>query len=534
MIVMAVCLRGQAQLPGAPSNAASLAQQIQAMVAESAVARAHWGVMVTSMDGEPIFALNEGQLFQPASNTKLFTTAAALALLQPGSRFETRVIARGTPVNGVLKGDLVLRGDGDANLSGRTIPYAEPPAKQDGLPALHVLDEMADAIAATGLKRIEGDFVGDDTLFPWQPYAIDWAQDDLVWGYGAPVSALTINDNQLKLTIAPGRLPAVRSAHQMDGPVPAHVSVEPATEYYSIRNEVVTTEPKTKSAVEIERLPGSRVLRVFGTMAEDAKPEVEEIAIDDPAEYAAMALKERLEARGIGVTGKALARHRPLDNPAGFLEQARAPLAALGAGPQGGIAPCLRCGTTRDVPGDEVLAVRRSATVGEDVVVTNKESQNLHAELLLHQLGVAFAADGSTAQGARVVRQFLLNAGVDKDDFVFFDGSGMSGHDRVTPRAIAKLLHFASKQPWFAEYKASLPVGGVDGTLENRFTKPPLKGHVFAKTGTNSESRALSGYLECASGRTVIFSILVGDHAPGSSAEREVMDRMVAAIAAAE
>jgi D-alanyl-D-alanine carboxypeptidase/D-alanyl-D-alanine-endopeptidase (penicillin-binding protein 4) len=98
---------------------------------------------------------------------------------------------------------------------------------------------------------------------------------------------------------------------------------------------------------------------------------------------------------------------------------------------------------------------------------------------------------------------------------------------------VAKLLQFAAKQPWFVQWMATLPVGGVDGSLEGRFTKAPLKGHVFAKTGTLGESRALSGYVQCASGRTVIFSILVGNHAPGTSADRAVMDRMVAAIAAA-
>ena len=188
----------------------------------------------------------------------------------------------------------------------------------------------------------------------------------------------------------------------------------------------------------------------------------------------------------------------------------------------------------QSLPGQTVLASHDSATVGNDVVITNKVSQNLHAELLLHQLAVAFGSDGSTAQGARVIRQFLINSGVDPAEFVFYDGSGMSGHDLVTPRAIAKLLQFATTQPWFATYRASLPIGGVDGSLESRFTKPPLQGHVFGKTGTLGEARALSGYLECASGKTVIFSILAGNHAPGSAADREVMDRIVAAIAAAE
>jgi D-alanyl-D-alanine carboxypeptidase/D-alanyl-D-alanine-endopeptidase (penicillin-binding protein 4) len=186
-------------------------------------------------------------------------------------------------------------------------------------------------------------------------------------------------------------------------------------------------------------------------------------------------------------------------------------------------------------PGDKQLAEYKSVPVAEDVVVTNKVSQNLHAELLLHQLSVARSDDpraGSGAQGARVVRQFLVNAGIDQDDFVFFDGSGLSGHDLVTPRATARLLQYASTQPWFEKWKTSLPVGGEDGSLAERFGKAPLKDHVFAKTGTLGEARALSGYLECASGRTVIFSIMVGNHPPGTNDDRDVMDKIVAAIAA--
>jgi D-alanyl-D-alanine carboxypeptidase/D-alanyl-D-alanine-endopeptidase (penicillin-binding protein 4) len=168
----------------------------------------------------------------------------------------------------------------------------------------------------------------------------------------------------------------------------------------------------------------------------------------------------------------------------------------------------------------------------EDVTVTNKVSQNLHAELWLHHLGRRpFCGDGSTVAGARLVRAFLEHAGIDGDDFVFFDGSGLSGHDLVTPRATVRLLQYASGQPWFGDWKASLPVGGVDAGLLERFGKAPLAGHVFAKTGTLGEARALSGYVDCASGRTVVFSIMVGNHAPGTSADRAVIDGIVAAIA---
>jgi D-alanyl-D-alanine carboxypeptidase/D-alanyl-D-alanine-endopeptidase (penicillin-binding protein 4) len=144
-----------------------------------------------------------------------------------------------------------------------------------------------------------------------------------------------------------------------------------------------------------------------------------------------------------------------------------------------------------------------------------------------------YGTDGTFSQGSRVIRQWLLNAGLDPDDFVFYDGSGLSTKDLVTPRATSQLFAYAAKQPWFPTWKAALPIGGIDGTLSDRFKAAPLKGHVFAKTGTLGESRALSGYLDAASGRTLIFSILVDNHAPGTTADRSTMDKIVAAIAAA-
>ena len=153
--------------------------------------------------------------------------------------------------------------------------------------------------------------------------------------------------------------------------------------------------------------------------------------------------------------------------------------------------------------------------------------------MFLRRLGRAYGTEGSFDQGVRVVRHWLIErAGLDGADFVFYDGSGLSGHDLITPRAAAQLLAYAAKQPWFPQWKAALPVGGEDGSLASRFPDAPLKDHVFAKTGTLGESRALSGYLDCASGKRVIFSVLVDDHAPSGSNDREVMDKIVAAIAA--
>ena len=181
-----------------------------------------------------------------------------------------------------------------------------------------------------------------------------------------------------------------------------------------------------------------------------------------------------------------------------------------------------------------VLAGHVSVPVIEDITVINKVSQNLHAELLLRLLGKVYGKDGSFAQGARVVRQFLVGAGVDDRDFFLYDGSGLSPEDKIAPRALTRLLTYAARQNWGTAWRESLPVAGVDGTLAGRFRNSPLKGKMWAKTGTHSEANALSGYLTAASGNTVAFSILVGNHRPDSEAEVQAMDRIVEAIAAAE
>jgi len=510
-----------------------LAQTIAGLLDDGAVARDHWGIAVIGMDGGPIYSLNEGQLFQPASNAKLYTTAAAMALLGGKATYSTKVLARGIfSDGGKLAGHLVLVGSGDANLSGRVLPYVAPvpgqkeDAEESGPAPLRYLEEMADRIAATGLKSVEGDVIGDDTVFPWEPYAQDWAIDDAVWGYGAPVSALSISDNQIKVTVTPGDLVGA----------PASVVVDSTVPYYTMDVAVTTGAPKSGSTVQMERAPGSKVLRIYGTIGLHAQPDVEEIAIQDPAEYAAVALKGMLEERGIHVSGVAKARHRVLMDTESFSRESGAvvDVAAKNVSSQQRIEPPDDAAFGAAVAAEErTLATHVSAPLSEDVVVTNKVSQNLHAELLLRQLGLARGRDGRIAQAALVMRQFLVNAGIDKDDFVFFDGSGLSGHDLVTPRATARLLQYASGQTWFADWRSSLPVGGVDGSLDARFTKGPLKGKVFAKTGTLGEARALSGYVECASGRTVIFSIMVGNHLPQVHADRDVMDRIVEAIAAA-
>jgi serine-type D-Ala-D-Ala carboxypeptidase/endopeptidase (penicillin-binding protein 4) len=546
-VLVAICPRLPAQTAPADQTATapvtspaslppvSLAAEIADLVNDPAVSRDHWGIMVTNLDGGLIYGLNQGQLFQPASNTKLFTTAAAIALLGPNQKFTTRVeYGSAGAKTKTVEGDLVIVGAGDANLSDRELPYQSPAVAPNPtnatIPSLRYLAEFADQIAAAGVKRLKGSVIGDDTVFPWEPYPESWSIDDMVWGYGAPVSGLTINDNQIQVKVRPGKTVKEKPTFEWPAGIPTYYQVDIAG--------LVTGPAKSGNHVEMDRAVGSKVLRIYGSIAVDASPDTEEIAIADPAEFAAIALKGLLEARGVRIDGVAKARHSQVEQGQGFIAESRQSLPKLPTTPAAPGLSSLITGKVTCFDACPTILQHTSPSVLEDIVLTNKVSQNLHAELLLHHLGKAFGGDsgmdGSTADGARVVRQFLINAGIDKDDFIFFDGSGLSNHDLVAPRATAKLLQFATTQPWFADWKASLPVGGEDGTLGGRFAKPPLKDHLFAKTGTLGEARALSGYLDAASGRTVIFSIMVDNHLPGTTADRDTMDKIVAAIQAAE
>src|SRR5208283_1541345 len=463
----------------------ALDQQIAALVAQPAVARAHWGVMVTTLDGRPIYALNEGQLFQPDSNAKLFTTATAMALLGRERRFETQVFAEGSITTlGELNGDLVLHGGGDVNFASSLFPYLPPsqqPANATQTPPspLAVIDDLADQVVAKGLKVVDGDVVGDDSYFAMDPYPLGWAADDLLWGYGAPVSALTIHDNQIDVTITPTPKDSLSS----------EIRFSPDLPYYSGTRSVRTWDVGDGNSVLFEREQGSKDLSITGRVAASAGPEREEIAIEIPAEYAALALKTALEARGVKVKGVVRARHWDPKDRAQFMPATRQPVflpffqrALTDHSP-------FVCDTDAVGSGQEgartVLATHLSPPLEQDLILTNKTSQNLHAEIMLRNIAATYECEHTARKGVQWVRQYLLYAGVDKDDFVFYDGSGLSGKDLVTPRAVAKLLSFAAHdpktgapQPWFADWKASLPVGGVDGTLADRFTTAPLKGHV--------------------------------------------------------
>ncbi|HEY0760628.1 MAG TPA: D-alanyl-D-alanine carboxypeptidase/D-alanyl-D-alanine-endopeptidase [Acidisarcina sp.] len=533
---------------------------IDSILAAPAVSRAHWGISVVTLDGEPVYSLNDRQFFAPASNAKLFTTAAAFAVLGPDFVTKTYVLQSGkVDARGHLVGSLRLVGTGDPSISGRTYPYDGRTERPEA--PLHVLDELAAQVAAElklrGVRQIDGPVVGDDSYFPSERYGSGWGWDDLQWGYGAPVSALMINDDVVYLNILPGAkvgdaavvswspaLPLRPGSHDVSaGASPAGDDSGPtAAPFYRTRLSIVTTAVSTPQQIGVDRLPGSDAVRLYGSIPLDSNGAHLALAIEDPAAFAASAFQDLLAQHGMKVTGTPRTVELPSEDTRPFEDRIREPLALRPFGEAGMYARRTSAGVTSPTtaslpldlqPGELEVANHTSPPLTEEATVINKVSQNQHAELLLRLLGREQTGDGSFLEGARVVRQFLINAGVNGDDFLLYDGSGLSPKDQVTPRAMTTLLAYAARQPWGDAYRATLPVGGVDGTLSLRFLQSPLKGKIFAKTGTLAEVNTMSGYLTAASGRTLIFSVLCNGRRPSSDAERKAMDRIVEAIAAA-
>ena len=443
---------------------AKFSSRAEALLEISPANKGEWGLLIVDAEsGETLYEQSADKYFVPASNMKLFTTALALAKLGPEYHFHTTLETHGAiSSEGVLSADVVLVGRGDPNLSNRKFPY-ELKEEFDG-PQEKALAELADAAAAKGVKEISGDVVGDDSYFPRERYPNGWEIDDMVWEYGAAISAIVVGDNTVALTLTPGEQPgnAVQAA------------VTPATPDFLVENNVTTSAADVKPDLTLTREPGSNLVVVKGSLPAKSAPRKLVLAIEEPAQHAAALLKRLLEERGIKVAGVAKARHDRAE-PAGD---------------------------------PVVLGEHVSVPLGDAVKLINKISQNLHTEMLLRTVARQNGVWATPDELMKVPADFYTAAGIAPGDVIQADASGLSRHDLVTPRAIVTMLSFAQKQSWFATYYASLPVAGVDGTLEDRMKNTPAAGRIHAKTGSVEHVRTLSGFAETASGRRVIFSFL--------------------------
>jgi len=444
-------------------QAAKFALRAETLLGAGPAGKGEWGLLIMDAEtGETLYEQNADRYFVPASNMKLFTTALALAKLGPDYRFHTTLETRASISNGVLTGNLTLVGRGDPNLSNRKFPY-NLKEEFDGPPE-KTLTELADAIVAKGVKEISGDVIGDDSYFPRERYPSGWEIDDMVWEYGAAISSIVVDDNTVTLTLTPGEQPGS----------PVQATESPSTPDFFVENDVVTSAPEVKSDLTLKREPGASLVVVKGTMSAKGPPRKLVLAIEEPAQHAAAVLKRLLEERGVRVDGIARAHH----------EEAK----------------------TQEDP--TVLAEHVSVPLGDAIKLINKISQNLHTEMLLRTVARQGGVWATPDDLMKVPQDFYASVGVSPDDVIQSDASGLSRHDLVTPRAVVSLLAFAQKQPWFETYYNSLPVAGVDGTLEDRMKNTPAAGHIHAKTGSVEHVRTLSGFAETPGGRRLIFSIL--------------------------
>lgn len=456
----------------------SLQQRVEAKLDEAATGT-RFGLVVTDAEGSEIVAVNPDGRFIPASNTKMFTTAAAYASMtgldQPDAAGGAAVRIEGD--------DVVLEGHGDARLSSAADCVVD------------CLATLADAVAAK-TKHVR-DIVGDDMLFPDQRWSPGMSWNNIPSRYGTGISALTLDDNELVIEVTPGT-------------IGARPGVALPLPYYSVDNRMVTVAGAERK-IGYDRAPNGKLLRLTGTIGVDAKPDSLRVGIDDPAHYAAWRFRILLEARGVKVTGGVSVRHRasmPEDDP----EMRKG-------------APAAR------PPVQPALARLTPPPLAEDVVRINKESQNLHAELLLRRVGLK-RGSGSIADGMVEVRAMLDTAGVPRTAWDLSDGSGMSTYNRAAPRGMVKMLRWISAQPWGAAWRASLPIGGVDGTLSRRFKGTVLEGKLLAKTGTINATNALSGYLIAKSGRTLTFSSFAND-VPADASATKFIDAALVLVAEA-
>jgi D-alanyl-D-alanine carboxypeptidase/D-alanyl-D-alanine-endopeptidase (penicillin-binding protein 4) len=485
-----------------------IAKRIDTILSAPDLARGFWGIEVVSLDtGKIIYVRNADKLFTPASNTKLFTTAAALALIGPNYTSRTTVETSGVlDKYGRLSGDLVLVGRGDPNLSGRELPYNLRTARNDH--PIQVLEQLADALVQKGVKYVDGNIIADDSYFAFERYGEGWSQDDLVLADGAPVSALTINDNVVFVNILPADLAGER----------AFVSITPFADYYRIDNRIITTPAGTGRKIFINREPGTTLLTLWGNVPLDDAGTNEALAIEDPAEFAAALFHQLLENRGIVVYGKQRTRHTELASLSTLTVTAS-------ASARGGDEP------SRALPNQPlVLASYQSKPLIEDVRVINKVSQNLHAEILLRLLGREKGTAGTVEGGLEVLRGFLNQASVPSDQYLFYDGSGLSRQNLATPHAVVQLLRYAASQPWGASFRETLSVAGVDGSLAERFPHLDPHTHVYGKTGSLGGVKALSGYATTARGEQIAFSILSNNFNVPNKRVLDAIDSVVEAI----
>lgn len=433
------------------------------------------GIKVVSLDtGRTIFEENAGTLLRPASNMKIYTVAAALDRLSPDYRFHTSAYAATRPdAAGILHGNLTIYGRGDPSIAARF-------SNDDYFLRIN---ELASQIAAAGVKRVEGDLIGDETYFVGPKYGSGWAWEDLQWWYGAEVSSLTVNDNMLDLSVKPG--PVVGG--------PGIITTGPPDPLLTIVNRLTTSPKGSKRDLTVYRALNTDVLEITGSIPIDDRGYTGRIGISHPGLLFVYLLRSSLAQRGVTITGKS--RTLP-------------PLTSSNT-------------LTPTTPSLIEIASLQSPPLSLVAAQTLKPSQNLYTELILRTLGRAVPVPPSpnssnmprTSEdaGLQVVKAFLQEAGVNSSGLEFDDGSGLSRDNMVTADASVQLLTYMNRHRYATAFRDALPIAGVDGTLRNRMKGTLAENNVRAKTGTLRSAASLAGYLTTAAGEKLVFSIMVNN-----------------------
>jgi D-alanyl-D-alanine carboxypeptidase/D-alanyl-D-alanine-endopeptidase (penicillin-binding protein 4) len=368
--------------------------------------------------------------------------------------------------SGTVRGDLIIYGRGDPTFA----------ASLNGGDYFKAIDNLAERIAASGLKRVEGDLVGDESYFTGAPQGFGWEWADLTWYSGAEVSALSINDNALDLIVKPGTSVGSQCT----------ITTGPMTPLVTITNRTTTSARRSKRDLTVYRGLGENVIEVSGSLPVDDQGWTAGVAVSRPALLFVYMLRASLAARGVDIAG----RSRTVD------------------------ARSLSAAATLATASLVEIAKTESQPLSIIAGLALKPSQNLYTELILRALGKATATDpklSSEDAGIEAIKTFLKSAGVDQNEVAFTDGSGLSRRDMVTANATIQLLTYMSRHRYGAAFREALPVAGVDGTLKNRMKGTQAAGNVRAKTGTLSAVSSLSGYATSAAGERLVFAIMLNN-----------------------
>lgn len=461
--------------------APSLGEQIDSLIGQPRFAGADWGIAVVSLNsGRTLYSHHADQLFQPASTAKLFTAAVTLSELGPDYRIPTRVLAGGEIRNGRLDGPLILYGMGDPTLG------VDPAT-------FHWADQLAEQLAAKGLRHVHGDLIADATYFSSPMMGSGWEATDLQSWFAVPTSALSVGENQVEVTVSPGVAGA-----------PAQLRFDPADGIPAVTNDVLTTAQRTRNDVNLYRAPGDGVLYAFGNIAAKSPAQNYKLALPDPAEFAGRQLQQALLRHGVQLDGKLTAMRWPRRD------------SFLPAQPQ-------------------VLAEVLSPPVSEILERGLKRSQNLYLQNLLLLAGVKAQADTEQREGSmgfitserwgiRAMRQLLEQIGIAPTASVIEEGTGLSRRNLATPNAMARLLAFLASQPYGPALMQSLPIAGVDGTLQWRMRNTPAANNVHAKTGSMSLVHCLAGYVTSSDGERLAFAIMLNNYDPPAGAPSATKD----------